>query len=78
MPSNDILVNGGTNNAEKKLEEFEAYMMCVINDYSVSPDIFVEGTSLMKWWDDYKAHKGIAYVYKFAQYRNNKTYESYK
>ncbi|MFS7970660.1 putative carboxylesterase [Helianthus anomalus] len=73
------LVNGsGSADSEQKLEEFESYMMRKINSYSVSPDIFLEGSSLMKWWDVYKAHKGTGYASEFAQYMNNGSYRSYQ
>ncbi|XP_076931994.1 senescence-associated carboxylesterase 101-like [Bidens hawaiensis] len=65
-------------NIEQKLVEFEAYVMREINNYSVSPDIFLEGSSFMKWWDEYKAHKGNVYASEFAQYMNSKMYESYQ
>ncbi|XP_076954243.1 senescence-associated carboxylesterase 101-like [Bidens hawaiensis] len=69
------LANGGTIDAE---ENFEAYLMGEIENYSVSPDIFLPGSSLMTWWDKYKAHKGSAYASEFAQYMNNKSYSSYQ
>ncbi|KAI3726049.1 hypothetical protein L1987_65846 [Smallanthus sonchifolius] len=72
------LMKEGTSNSEEKLKQFEAYVMCEINNYSVSPDIFVEKSSLMKWWNEYKAHKGTAYDSEFARYMNNKSYTSYK
>ncbi|XP_076916906.1 senescence-associated carboxylesterase 101-like [Bidens hawaiensis] len=62
---------------EQKLENFEAYVMHEIKSYSVSPDIFLEGSSFMKWWDEYKEHKGTAYASKFAQFMNDKRYKSY-
>ncbi|KAI3784761.1 hypothetical protein L1987_43866 [Smallanthus sonchifolius] len=71
------LVNGGPVSNEKELEQFEAYVMCAINNYSVSPDIFLKGSSLMTWWNEYKAYKGTTYASEFAQYMNNKSYESY-
>ncbi|KAM0033644.1 putative carboxylesterase [Helianthus debilis subsp. tardiflorus] len=72
------LVNGGSTDNEEKLKEFESYMMSAINNYSVSPDIFLEGSSLMKWWNGYKAHKGTGYASEFAEYMNNGSYRSYQ
>ncbi|KAI7732804.1 hypothetical protein M8C21_029407 [Ambrosia artemisiifolia] len=73
------LVKRGTNNAEKKLEEFEAYVMREIENFSVSPDIFLDGTSFMRWWNEYKAHKGTAaYASEFGRYMNNGSYNLYK
>ncbi|XP_076922608.1 senescence-associated carboxylesterase 101-like [Bidens hawaiensis] len=65
-------------NIGQKLVEFEAYVMREIKNYSVSPDIFLEASSFMKWWDEYKTHKGTVYASEFAQYMNNKIYESYQ
>ncbi|XP_076894722.1 senescence-associated carboxylesterase 101-like [Bidens hawaiensis] len=69
------LANGGTIDAEEK---FEAYLIGEIKNYSASPDIFLPGSSLMTWWDKYKAHKGSAYASEFAHYMNNKGYSSYQ
>ncbi|MFS7970670.1 putative carboxylesterase [Helianthus anomalus] len=72
------MVNGGSINADKELEEFEAYVMREIESYAVSPDIFLKGSSLMTWWNGYKAYKGTAYASEFARYMNNESYDSYK
>ncbi|KAM0033642.1 putative carboxylesterase [Helianthus debilis subsp. tardiflorus] len=61
-----------------KLELFEEYVMRSINDYSVSPDIFLTGSSFMKWWHEYKAYKGSSYVSELARYMNNGSYSLYK
>ncbi|KAJ0799951.1 putative carboxylesterase [Helianthus annuus] len=71
------LVNEGLFDTEQKLEEFEAYVMRLIENYSVSPDIFLEGSSFMKWWNEYKAEKGTAYASELAQYMNTESYKSY-
>ncbi|KAI7727387.1 hypothetical protein M8C21_009493 [Ambrosia artemisiifolia] len=71
------LVNGGSTDNEQRLEEFEAYVMREIENYAVSLDIFVDGSSLMKWWNEYKAYKGTAYASEFAQYMNG-SYNLYK
>ncbi|XP_076897747.1 senescence-associated carboxylesterase 101-like, partial [Bidens hawaiensis] len=71
------LVNGGSADIEQRLEEFEAYVMTAINNFSVSPEIFLNGSSLMKWWNEYKAYKGTGYASEFAQYMNHESYTSY-
>nr|GFC39752.1 senescence-associated carboxylesterase 101-like [Tanacetum cinerariifolium] len=53
-------------NVEKELEQFEAYLMLSINNFLVSPKIFLEGSSLMKWWNEYNAYKGKLYASEFA------------
>ncbi|KAI7732801.1 hypothetical protein M8C21_029404 [Ambrosia artemisiifolia] len=73
-----LVMNGGSADIEQKLEEFEAYVMREIKNYAVSPDVFMKGSSLMKWWDEYKAHKGSTYASEFAQYMNNEKYQSYE
>ncbi|KAJ0754486.1 putative carboxylesterase [Helianthus annuus] len=66
------------NNIKGKLDLFEEYVMRSINDYSVSPDIFLTGSSFMKWWHEYKACKGSSYVSELARYMNNGSYSLYK
>ncbi|MFS7970665.1 putative carboxylesterase [Helianthus anomalus] len=61
-----------------KLDLFEEYVMRSINDCSVSPDIFLTGSSFMKWWHEYKAYKGSSYVSELARYMNNGSYSLYK
>ncbi|KAI3784762.1 hypothetical protein L1987_43867 [Smallanthus sonchifolius] len=56
------LENEPSSNNEEKLEKFEAYVMRGIKNYSVSPDIFLEGSSLMEWWKKYKEYKGTGYA----------------
>ncbi|PWA57594.1 alpha/Beta hydrolase fold protein [Artemisia annua] len=76
------LINRGSNNnaanTEKELEQFEAYLMQAINDNSVSSDIFLEESSLMKWWSEYKTYKGASYTSQFAEYMNNGAYKLYQ
>ncbi|KAK1432814.1 hypothetical protein QVD17_09715 [Tagetes erecta] len=74
------LLNGGSADVERELEElkkFDAYVMGEINNYSVSPDVFVDGSSLMKWWSEYKRYKGNAFASEFAKYMDNKSYRNY-
>ncbi|KAF5793202.1 putative carboxylesterase [Helianthus annuus] len=61
-----------------KLKPFMDYVMRGVNDYSVSPDIFLEGSSLMKWWSEYEAYAQGLYTSEFAQYMNNGRYASYQ
>ncbi|PWA76636.1 alpha/Beta hydrolase fold protein [Artemisia annua] len=76
------LRNGGSSknafDLECELEKFEDYLMLAINDYKVSPDIFLEGSSLMKWWNEYKEYRGDSYASEFANFMNNKSYLSYQ
>lgn len=71
------LVNGRSTDVDKELEKFEAYVMGEINNYSLSPDVFEDGSSLMKLWNKYKVYKGNAYASEFAQYMSNGSYKEY-
>ncbi|KAI3670047.1 hypothetical protein L6452_41634 [Arctium lappa] len=62
----------------EKLEDFESKVMGEIKSYSLSPDVFLEGSSFMKWWNEYKEYKGGLYVSEFAQFMNSGEYKSYK
>ncbi|XP_039165163.1 senescence-associated carboxylesterase 101-like [Eucalyptus grandis] len=50
-----LLESGGTSNRSKiaNLMEFEEYVMGLIKEYKVSPDIFLEKSSYMQWWREY-------------------------
>ncbi|PWA93652.1 alpha/Beta hydrolase fold protein [Artemisia annua] len=61
-----------------ELEHFMAYVMQSIKDYLVSSDIFLEGSSLMKWWNEYNTYKrGLCYS-EFSQYMKSGRYKSYQ
>ncbi|XP_024978308.1 senescence-associated carboxylesterase 101-like [Cynara cardunculus var. scolymus] len=62
----------------QELENFETKVMGEIKSYSLSPDVFLEGSSFMKWWNEYKQHKGGSYVSEFARYMNERSYKLYK
>ncbi|KAM5574265.1 senescence-associated carboxylesterase 101 [Rosa sericea] len=54
-----LLENGGlTTDDKRKLKEFEDYVWNALKNYAVSPEIFLEKSSFMKWWNEYK-DKGI-------------------
>jgi len=55
----------------KKLVKFEDYVYGLLKDYAVSPDIFLEKSSYMSWWKDYKAIKGSSYTSKLANFMND-------
>lgn len=74
----DLRKGGGSSNIVHRLEVFEAYLMRSINDFLVSPDIFLENSSLMKWWKEYREYRGSSYASELAKYMNNKNYISYQ
>nr|GEY17768.1 senescence-associated carboxylesterase 101-like [Tanacetum cinerariifolium] len=71
------LKNGGSSNVIEKLKQFDVYMMNAIKDFSVSPDIFLNGSSIMVWWDEYKTYNGSAYASTFAEYMSSGIYIEY-
>ncbi|GJX06212.1 senescence-associated carboxylesterase 101-like protein, partial [Tanacetum coccineum] len=63
----DGVLNNNKGDIKKGLEQFEAYLMLSIKNFSVSPDIFLEGSSLMKWWKEYEACKENLHASDFAK-----------
>nr|AFK45855.1 unknown [Lotus japonicus] len=47
--------------ASKKLVDFEEYVYELLKNYAVSPEIFLEKSSFMRWWVGYKGIKGTSY-----------------
>eukprot|EP00253_Pinus_taeda_P029005 PITA_29005 len=39
------------------LETFEGYATKIINDRNISSDVFLEGSSFMEWWKEWKEYK---------------------
>ncbi|XP_028778649.1 senescence-associated carboxylesterase 101-like isoform X1 [Neltuma alba] len=52
----------------KRLEEFEEYVYGLLKNYTVSPEIFLEESSYMRWWKDYKTFKGASYDSQLANF----------
>ncbi|GJZ46097.1 RNA-directed DNA polymerase, eukaryota [Tanacetum coccineum] len=63
----DGVLNNNKGDIKKGLEQFEAYLMLSIKNFLVSPDIFLEGSSLMKWWKEYEACKENLHASDFAK-----------
>ncbi|CAF1697469.1 unnamed protein product [Brassica napus] len=62
----------------EKLMKFEEYVWKMIEKREVSPEIFLEGSSFMKWWKEYKEIKGLhAPPTHFTEFMNNNKHESY-
>ncbi|KAD4584966.1 hypothetical protein E3N88_22567 [Mikania micrantha] len=66
-----LLENGGSDG------KFEDYVMGLIENYAVSADVFLKGSSLMKWWDEYNKAHGSTDKSKFAEYMNTGKYKLY-
>eukprot|EP00253_Pinus_taeda_P022489 PITA_22489 len=41
----------------ESLEMFEGYVTRLINDRNISSDVFLEGSSFMEWWKEWKEYK---------------------
>ncbi|KAM7509954.1 hypothetical protein LguiB_008829 [Lonicera macranthoides] len=72
-----VLKNGEISQANKNLAaldliEFEDYVMGLIRNCSVSPEIFLAKSTFMKWWKEYKEYKegiiGISYNSSLAKF----------
>ncbi|KAI9108520.1 hypothetical protein K1719_020404 [Acacia pycnantha] len=72
-----------TNEAKKlqainSLDKFEKYVYGSLKDYAVSPEIFLEGSSFMRWWREYIGFKGASHDTEFANFMKNPTnYKKY-
>nr|POE78287.1 senescence-associated carboxylesterase 101 [Quercus suber] len=61
-----------------RLIEFENYVLDLIKNYAVSPEIFFTGSSFMKWWEEYRKIKGTSYSLRLANLMNNaENYDKY-
>ena len=61
-----------------KLIEFENYVLDLMKNYAVSPEIFLTGISFMKWWVKYRKIKGTSYSLRLTNLTNNaENYDKY-
>ncbi|KAK3028020.1 hypothetical protein RJ639_040019 [Escallonia herrerae] len=72
-----VLKDGETSPRDKersleKLVEFENYLMSSIEKYSVSTEVFSEGSTFMKWWQDYITIRGNSYESKLTSFMKNR------
>ncbi|KAK7316405.1 hypothetical protein VNO77_35420 [Canavalia gladiata] len=54
-----------------KLVQFEDYVYRLLRNYELSPDIFLQRSSYMRWWNEYKAIKGTSYNSELAIFMND-------
>jgi hypothetical protein len=74
IPSSEADKNLAVNN----LMKFEEYVMGLIGDYSVSPEIFLPKSTFMDWWVEYKHYKdgtlgGASYSSSLAKFMTNRS-----
>lgn len=66
----------------EELKKFEEYVMGLVKEYKVSPEIFLKRSSFMKrWWEKYKEAMGRSYsspLTEFITNRKDKDYEEGK
>ncbi|ESQ41464.1 hypothetical protein EUTSA_v10013249mg [Eutrema salsugineum] len=59
----------------EKLVRFEGYVWEMIRKREVSPEIFLEKSSFMKWWKEYKGFRSSPSG--FTEFMNTRMYETY-
>ncbi|XP_028754196.1 senescence-associated carboxylesterase 101 isoform X2 [Neltuma alba] len=69
-------VKAAASEVEKKeamssLDEFEKYVYELLKNYAVSPEIFLDGSSFMRWWGEYFGIKRASYASEFANFMKN-------
>ena len=63
----------------EKLKKFEEYVMGLVREYKVSPEIFLKRSSFMKrWWEEYKEAMGRSYSSPLTEFITKGKYEDYK
>ena len=61
-----------------KLIDFENYVYSLMKNYAVSPEIFLQQSSFMKWWKEYKKIIGTSYSSCLTDLMKNvKNYDRY-
>nr|XP_023895081.1 senescence-associated carboxylesterase 101-like isoform X1 [Quercus suber] len=64
--------------AKKELIEFEKYVLDLMKNYAVSSEIFLPGSSFMKWWGKYREITGTSYSSSLTNLlKNDNNYEAY-
>ncbi|XP_054796769.1 senescence-associated carboxylesterase 101-like [Prosopis cineraria] len=65
--------------AVNSLDEFEKYVYGLLKKYAVSPEIFLEKSSFMRWWKEYYTIKGASHDSELASFmKNPANYDEYE
>ncbi|CAK7330213.1 unnamed protein product [Dovyalis caffra] len=64
--------------ARQFLNWFEQYVMDQINNYAVSPEIFLERSSFMKWWKDFRKMIETSHDSPLGDFMKNARYRQYE
>ncbi|XP_015879236.1 senescence-associated carboxylesterase 101-like isoform X2 [Ziziphus jujuba] len=70
----------GAEEKVKKLKDFESYVWGLLTNYEVSSEIFLTGSSFMKWWKDWKAYKktlGSSFTSPLDDFMESREYVDY-
>ncbi|XP_030968668.1 senescence-associated carboxylesterase 101-like [Quercus lobata] len=66
------------NSAKEELFEFEKYVLDLMKNYAVSPEIFLPRSSFMKWWGKYRDIMGTSYSSSLTNWlKNDNNYKAY-
>ncbi|XP_048433850.1 senescence-associated carboxylesterase 101 [Pyrus x bretschneideri] len=63
--------------AKQKLIEFERYVLDTLENFAVTPDIFLAQSSFMRWWNKYKEIVGSSYSSELTDVMKRRTYRRY-
>ena len=63
--------------AKQKLIEFERYVLDTLENFAVTPDIFLPQSSFMQWWNKYKEIVGSSYSSVLTDVMKRRTYRRY-
>ncbi|KAM1565720.1 hypothetical protein ACFX1Z_044485 [Malus domestica] len=63
--------------AKQKLIEFERYVLDTLENFAVTPDIFLPQSSFMLWWNKYKEIVGSSYSTELTEVMKRHTYRRY-
>ncbi|KAB1223059.1 hypothetical protein CJ030_MR2G022338 [Morella rubra] len=82
-----LLSNGDSSVSTKNIHkanliEFEADVLGMLENYAVTPEIFLRNSSFMQWWSEYeeiirKNFMGTAYVSRLTNWMRNRGYRDY-
>ena len=64
--------------AREFLNTFEQYVMDQLNNYAVSPEIFLEKSSFTKWWKDFQEIIETSHNSPLTDFMKNRTYRQYE
>ena len=73
---------GEKESSKHNLIEFENYVLCLMKNYAVSPEIFLPRSSFMLWWKEYeeiirKEIMGTSYTSPLTDLMKNHSYQKY-